>query len=135
MPTDLPDYTKKIAITVTVGVDQVPEGATTETPVCNVQRYSGASTTYQWIASWVVGADVIGYLAEVSLISSNYSKTLFKLDIDGAHIFTDLQIDAPLSIPFSDTKLPEATEVHLYAKSSDGTSITADGMISGKEVG
>jgi len=135
MANDLPDYTKKIAITVTVGTEQVPVTSASESPVCEVDRYAGTDTTYQVVASWTVAADVIGYLAEVSMESSSYSKTYFKLVIGATTLFTDKTIQGPLSIPFADVQLAEGTVVRLSARSTDGTSITVDGMISGKEVG
>ena len=135
MPTDLPDYTKKIAITVTVETESVPIAQTTETPVVQLGRYTGTDTTYQSVVKWTVSASKGGVLKEVSMESDNYAKTRFKLLIGGTAYFTDKTILAPLAVPFADVSLSAAIEVEVQAKSSDGTSIIVDGLISGKEIG
>lgn len=135
MPNDLPDYTKKIAITVQVGIDSVPVAQTTETPVISLGRYSGAAVVYQSVASWTVSASKGGVLKEISMESSLYTKTLFKVTIGGVTQFTDKAILAPLSIPFADLSLAAGSVVQILAESSDGTAIVVDGLISGKEIG
>lgn len=135
MPNDLPDYTKKIAITVQVGFDSVPVSQTSETPVVELDRYSGSEVTYQSVVSWTVAVGKGGVLKEVSMESDNYAKTLFRLDIGGAAYFTDKTVIAPLTIPFADVSLAEGVVVEVLAKSSDGTALNVDGMISGKEIG
>jgi hypothetical protein len=135
MPNDLPDYTKKIAISVVVGYDSVPVSQTSETPVVELDRYSGSAVTYQSVVSWTVAVGKGGVLKEVSMESDNYAKTLFRLEIGGTAYFTDKTVIAPLTIPFADVSLAEGVVVELQAKSSDGTALNVDGMISGKEIG
>ena len=52
----------------------------------------------------------------------------------GSHIwgFYDEQLDAALTLTWNDNKLASETEVSLDAQSSDGTSITVNGSITGK---
>ncbi len=95
MPTDLPDYTKKIAITVTVDQEQVPETAATELPICQLGRYTGTATTYQTVATWTVTATKSGALAEIAVESSSYSKTVLSVTIAGVAMITDKYLQAP----------------------------------------
>lgn len=135
MATDLPDYTKKIAITVTVENEQVPETAATELAFTYLGRYSGTSTSYQTVATWTVTTAKTGRLREISVESSSYSKTYFKVTIAGVTQFEDKIIQGPLTLPYPDVNLAAAAVVTVQAKSTDGTSITVDAMITGKEVG
>lgn len=104
------------------------------TPIARVDRYSGTSTTYEEVVSWLVGTGKKGDLKEVSMYSDNFAKTHFKLVIRSTTQFEDKLIQTSLSLPFPDCELPEGATVALYAKSTNGTSITVDGSISGKEV-
>jgi len=111
-------------------VPMLPEYAVSE-----VDRYSGAATEYQTVVSWTVSSSRLGILKEVSMVSDNYDKTLFKLTIAGEVKFEDVEIQTTLSLPYPDLVLAPGQQVLLEAKSSDGTSITVDGSITGKEVG
>lgn len=103
------------------------------TPVAKVGRYSGTDDTYQEVVSWTVDAGYEGALCEISMVSNNYSKTHLKLVIGGTPQFEDKVIQAALTLPWGENKLASATQVILYAKSTDGTSsITVDGAITGK---
>ncbi|OFW65463.1 MAG: hypothetical protein A2Y74_01520 [Actinobacteria bacterium RBG_13_63_9] len=135
MATDLPDYTKKIAITVTVDQEQVPETAATETPITQLGRYTGTAVTYQTVASWTVTSTKSGALREIAVESSSYTKTYFKVTIGGITQFEDKITQGPLSLPYPDVKLAGAAVVAVLAKSTDGTSVTVDATITGKEVG
>lgn len=135
MPTDLPDYTKKIAITVTVDQEQVPETAATETAITALGRYSGTATTYQTVASWTVTAGKSGALRELAMESSSYTKTYFKVTIASVTQFEDKVVQAPFALAYPEVKLEAGAVVTVQAKSTDGTSITVDALITGKEVG
>jgi hypothetical protein len=71
----------------------------------------------------------------VSMTSDELDKTYFKLEIGGSTIFEDVMIGQAIALPFPDLALDGDDEVKLSAKSSDGTNITVDGSITGKEVG
>lgn len=104
-------------------------------PVPVVGRYSGNDTTYQDVASWSVTAGKRGILKEISVVSDNFDKTMFKLSVAGGDIWTDKQAQSALSIPFSGNlaNLNGGEIVVLQAKSTDGTAITVDGLIVGEE--
>jgi len=103
-------------------------------PVAKLDRYSGTDQSYQEVVSWTVERGVVGELREVSMLSDTYAKTRFRLTIGGRIYFRDKTIQAPLTLPFPDNRLPAQTEVLLECKSSDGSAITVDGSISGKEL-
>lgn len=135
MPVDAPDFvawTQPINVVVDTPVPTQPG---TETAIAEVDREITAETTYQEVVSWTVTTAKIGILREVSMVSDNYAKALFKLEVGGTALFTNKAIQAPLTLPFPDVRLAGATVVKLSCKSSDGTSITVDGSISGKETG
>lgn len=104
------------------------------TPIARLDRYSGSDDEYQEVVSWTVTEGYEGVLHEISMVSTNYSKTHFKLVIAGVTQFEDKLIQSALSLPWKDNKLASESQVILYAKSTDGTtSITVDGSITGKE--
>jgi len=132
---DYPDGVQVVQVAVTVeGLPVIPQPAT-EVPAGDVGRYSGTSTSYQSVASWTVATDKQGKLKEVALRSSNYAKTLWKLVIGATTFMTDVTVGGALTLPFSDLSLAAGDTVTLSAKSSDGTTITADGAIAGEELG
>jgi len=102
-------------------------------PVVKLDRYSGSDTTYQTLVSWVVASGKKGSLKEISMLSDNFDKTYFRLRIGGETKFEDKQIQSPLTLSFPDNELDEGTEVLLECKSTDGSVITVDGTIIGKE--
>lgn len=107
------------------------------TPVCRLGRYSGADTAYQTLVSWTVSTGKEGVLEEVAFTCkdpTSFDKARFRLTIAGEVQFEDKQIDTGASFPFPPNRLLEGEQVLLEVKSSDGTSITAMGSISGKEV-
>lgn len=102
------------------------------TPIAKLGRYDGASEEYQTIVSWTVPSGKTGVLFEVSMVTSNFAKTHFKLTIGSDEQFSDKKIQAALTLPWKDNKLAAATVVLLEAKSTDGTAIVVDGSITGK---
>lgn len=102
-------------------------------PIARVGRYSGSEQTYQEVVKWTVSTGKSGELKEVSMVSDTLDKTYWKLTVGDDLQFEDKIIQASLTLPFPDNKLSEKTVVLLECKSSDGSSITADGMITGRE--
>lgn len=78
--------------------------------------------------------------AEITSIESNTALTLTSAYTgtggsgDGSKVwgFYDKIVQAALSLPWKDNKLASETEVKLEVQSSDGTSITVDGSLTGK---
>jgi len=109
-----------------------PPGA--EEAVTEVDRYSGGATGYQPLVSWTVSAGKTGYLRQVSMVTDTYAKTHFRLTIAGSEKFADRLLQAPLTLTYPDLRLKAGATVLLEVKSTDGTAITVDGEIAGKEV-
>jgi len=132
---DAPDGTLWIQ-QVTVVVDTpTPPSPAHECPAGNVDRYSGNAAAYQEVAKWTVTADRIGELKEVSMVTDDYVKTVWKLVIGATTVFNDVTIQAPLTMPFSDLRLDALAVVTLSCHSDGVTNIVADGSIVGKETG
>lgn len=129
MVRDAPDFTTKVNVVI------IPTAPELEHPAGEVKRYSGNATEYQPLCTWTVTASRIGELKEVSFVTNNYAKTMWKLDIGDDNMLNNAVIQAPLTIPYFDLRIASETVVILSVKSSDGTAIVADGSIVGKEVG
>jgi|GEM_PF-2281452 len=109
-----------------------PPGA--EEAVTEVDRYGGVHIEYQPLVSWTVSAGKTGYLRQVSMVTDTYAKTHFRLTIAGSEKFADRLLQAPLTLTYPDLRLKAGATVLLEVKSTDGTAITVDGEIAGKEV-
>lgn len=105
-----------------------------EEAVTEVDRYSGNLQTYQTLVSWTVSAGRTGYLGQVSMVTDNDTKTHFRLTIAGSEKFADRLLQAPLTLTYPDLRLDAGATVLLEVKSTDGSAITVDGEIAGKEV-
>lgn len=103
-------------------------------PIARVDRYSGSDEEYQEVVKWTVTKGKQGELKEVSMISDTYAKTEFKLTIAGEEQFTDVIIQAPLTLPFPENSLPAGSVVLLECRSTDGTALVVDGSITGREI-
>lgn len=111
-------------------------------PVARVGRYTGTATTMQTVASWHVGIlwkKKYGTLRELSMISNNFPNTRFRLRIElgepleeKVYIFDEIEMQAVLTLPFPENRLPYGTWVYLDARSV-GPAITVDGSITGVE--
>ena len=104
-----------------------------EIPVGLIGRYSGADLDWQEVVAWSIPTDRSGVLRFVEIDSTDWAKTRLKLEGAGKVLFTEVQIDHSLSLEFADPNLAPGSKVVLSAKSSDGTTITVTGDISGKE--
>jgi hypothetical protein len=108
---------------------QLAEGV----PISRVDRLVTNSLSYQEAVSWVVAVGREGDLHEISLFSSDFTKTQFRLTIAGVLQWTDVVIGTSLSIPYRSNRLQAGDQVLLEARSTDGTLVTVDGSISGAE--
>jgi hypothetical protein len=103
-------------------------------PVAHVERLppNGPDTDYVTVVSWTVPDGKTGMLKEVSMITTNYANTLFRLTIAGEKQFEDLLIPAPLTLPFPDNDLAAGSVVLLECRRT-AAGITVHGSITGKE--
>jgi hypothetical protein len=134
---DISKYMEVIIVDVNKGVTEYRRSTAGElskgTPVARLNRYTGSDQTYQEVVKWTVSTGKKGSLKEISMYSDNFEKTFWKLTIAGKVQFEDKVIPATLTLPFPDNELSEGDTVLIECKSADGTLITVDGSISGKE--
>ena len=135
MAKDAPDGVKLVTVSVVVNSEPIVPETTTEFLVLEVDRVTTTSTSYQTIVTHTVTAGKIFILCAAEMESDDYAHTYFKLEIGGVTIFTDKQFGNAYSPPIPALKLVAGTVVTLSCASTDGTSITVDGDIVGKEIG
>ena len=102
-------------------------------PVLRVNRYSGNDQDWVELLRWDIPIGYTGDLHEIALISSNDAKTRYRIflaNIDQG-IPTDRQTVTPLSFQWDRTVLPGGYAVWVEVRSTDGTSINVDGMMTG----
>ena len=101
-----------------------------------VSRHESLTTTeqteYQAVVEWTIPQLHTGELHEITMATNNYTKTRLRLVLAGEEQWADQTLVGPLAQPFRGNKLFENTVVGIYAKSSDGTSITVYAAIAGK---
>ncbi len=101
-----------------------------------VSRHDSLTTTeqteYQKVVEWKIPAQHTGELHEVTMACNDYAKTRLRLVLAGEEQWAEQVLGGPLTQPFRGNKLFENTVVGIYAKSSDGTSITVYAGIAGK---
>jgi len=102
------------------------------TPILELDTFSGADLTYQTLVSWTVGAGKTGVLKEIAFTRDSNGKADFKITI-GAVVITDFNPSANVCLPFSPNELAAGTVVKIEVKSTDGSTITVDGSITGDE--
>jgi hypothetical protein len=102
------------------------------TPVSKLDSITTSATTYQTVVEWEVPQQFTGELFEVTMSSTDYAHTRFRLVLANLEQWTDQELPSSLTQPFRGNKLSETQKVQIQAKSSDGTSITVYGAIAGK---
>ena len=130
-----PDWVRRVEVVVIVENVPVPSVPAKERAAGGIGRYSGTDTTYQTVKSWTVASKKVGEIKELILFSSNYDKTHFKVTIGDVTFCSDTLVPAATPLVFDDLKLEAGKEVKVECKSTDETSITADAVIVGKEIG
>ena len=135
MPIDAPDFVQWQQPIEVVATLPTPPSPALETPFVQLARYEGASTDFQSIIIYQVGTGKQAILEEISMISDNFDKTLWALSIKGVTQFSNKLLQSSLTIVFPSVRMTAGDYLYLDARSSDGTTIKADAMLSGKEVG
>ncbi|MBW2674871.1 MAG: hypothetical protein JRD89_15895, partial [Deltaproteobacteria bacterium] len=96
-----------------------------------------STTSYQTVVEWKVGNvwnKERGRLEEISMVSDDYDHTRFRLTVAKNVMFTDLRNQSALTLPFRRKHVLErGTDVLLEARSTDGTAVKVNGLISGVE--
>ncbi|MBA7694452.1 hypothetical protein ES703_103062 [subsurface metagenome] len=132
---DAPDGTLWVQYVSVVLEAPTPPEPAHEYPAGAVKRYSGHAIGYQEVVKWTVTDKRVGELKEVSMITDNYAKTVWKLVVGATTVFNNVKIQGPLTMPFFDLRLAALAVVTLFCHSDDVTDIVADGSIVAKEIG
>ncbi len=140
-PVELEPITNRLDV-IANKLDALAEDIRGGAPVAMLDRYSGTDTDYQKVVEWEIGKVwglPRGDLREVSIVCETaavYGHAVFKLTIRGANMFEGKKTSSNLSFPFPSNdqlKLAKEDRVTIWVKSDDGTSITVDGSITGRE--
>jgi hypothetical protein len=135
MASGSPDGLRQVVVSgVVENVPVVPLPAN-EVAAGAIGRYTGTAQTYQTIATWTVTTNKIGELKEILVLSSDWSKTQFQITIGDTVFKSSWQMLLSMPLLFVDLRLAEGTTTKVECKSTDGTSITVDAVITGKEIG
>ncbi|MBA7597122.1 hypothetical protein ES703_04117 [subsurface metagenome] len=128
-----PPEAVKFLLELIPGAEQLPGIAVPlGIPYSDLNRESTEETTYIDILEWVIPAGHTGELFEISLATSDYAKTMFRLVIANVEQWMDQYLISSFTQKFKDNKLTENMKVLIQAKSSDGSGVTAYGAIAGK---
>lgn len=106
----------------------------TQVAAGDVGRYSGTDTSYQTVASWTVATGKTGELKEITLLSDDYEHTVFQITVGSVTFATSWTVGGAIPIIFEDLRLAAGSEVKVEAKSTDGTAIVVDSIITAKEI-
>ncbi|KKN35593.1 hypothetical protein LCGC14_0782030 [marine sediment metagenome] len=104
-------------------------------PVAKINRYTGTQAKWQTLVTWKIDSGRIGNLHEISLVSSDDSKTRYRIIIANVDqkVPVDRQTTSPFNLTFRENVIPTGSEVYVQVRSTDETSITVDGIITGTE--
>jgi len=105
-------------------------------PVIKLDRYEGGNTDYQTVVRWEVGREhdlKRGDLKEISFESSAYDYTEWMVRIS-TQVFSGKMTQSTVTVPLPENlELTRGDRVEILCRSTDGTTITVDGLIVGKE--
>lgn len=124
-----PDWQRIVQVTFSEGQAKQERGAGGH------GRYSGNDQTYQVVKSWTVATGYTGELKEILVLSSEYTKTEVQIVIGAVTWAFDWLHQSAMPIIFEDLRLAEGIAVTVSAKSTDGTAIIVDAIITAKEIG
>lgn len=118
-------------------------------PIARVDRYTGSDTEYQLLADWIVGQvwanlfdvkkGVLGRIILRFSASSEYDHGFFRVTVEKpykekvATFFEDKKVLTATLLVFPPNELDVSNRVKVEVK-TDGTSVTAEGIITGIEV-
>lgn len=102
-------------------------------PVLKENRYSGSDQDWVELVRWDIPIGYTGDLHTISLVSDNDSKTRYRIFLANVdqNIPTDRQTTTPQEHKWDRTVLPGGSSVWVEVRSTDGTSINVDGVLTG----
>lgn len=104
-----------------------------KTPILKLGRYSGVLAAYQLVAEWKVTAGYIGHLDEISVISDDYTNSVFWIYVAGIEA-KDKVLQAPFTARWEGgLDLAPESVIQVYVHSNGAATINADAAITGRE--
>lgn len=102
-------------------------------PILKVNRYSGNDLDWVELLRWDVPIGFTGDLHTIAILSSNDSKTRYRIFIVNVdqNLPTDRQTSTPQEWKWDRTVLPGGYSVWIEVRSTDGTAIIVDASITG----
>jgi hypothetical protein len=102
-------------------------------PVLRWTRYASGDIQWRELLSWQIPDGYVGDLHEISVQSDNDAKTRYRITIAeiDMQIPIDRELSTPADLPWRDVKIPGPATVMVEVRSTDGTTITVDGLITG----
>lgn len=103
------------------------------TPTLEWNRLTDSVKEWRELLRWDIPLGYTGDLHEIALKSNNDAKTRWRIVIANRDqgVPIDRQLTTPVNFPFQRGILPGGTSVWVDFMSSDGTSVTVDGTITG----
>lgn len=104
-------------------------------PVVKIEQYTGTDRGWAMLLRWDIPAGLTGDLHEISVRTSNPSKTRYRLIFAARDQGLPVDKDFPslFTLPWRQTIIPGPASVTIEVRSTDGTSITVDGTLTGSE--
>jgi len=90
------------------------------------------TTNFKKVFSWEVESGFEGIINEISLVSSRFDTTEWKLTISGQEQFTGKKIHASLTLPWKELPIFAGQKVVLEARTTDGVATNIDGCLIGE---
>ncbi len=135
MGRDHPDGTQLAVHTEVVGTAVVPSTGHNEIPWTQYQQLTTISTIYQTVTTYTVLANSSFVLYGIELYATPISHAVWQLTVRGNQLFTGKILPDSLNLHYSDARLRAGDIILVEVKSDDGTSIKAEAVIEGKEIG
>jgi hypothetical protein len=135
MPNSGPPWVESIQAIIVVDNKPVPSQPTTEAAAGGVGRYSGNDAAYQTVVSWTVATRKVGELKEITVLTTDYTYSVFRITIAGKVWANDWVMQAAMPIIFEDLKLAAGDVVLVEVKTAGTAAILVDAIIVAKEIG
>jgi len=102
-------------------------------PVLRWDRWSGTDQEWRTLVRWDIPVGLYGDLHEISIQSDNDEKTRLRIVLGNVDqdIPTDRQLTTPVTMTWRRTVLPGGSSVWVEIRTTDGTAINVDGLITG----
>jgi len=102
-------------------------------PIVAWDRWTGTDQEWRVLVRWDIPVGFYGDLHEISIQSSNDEKTRYRIVLANLdqNIPTDRQLTTPVTMPWRRSVLPGGSSVLVEVRTTDGTSINVDGLITG----